>query len=607
MDNKKWIGKQNNNEIIKKLFIRLLPVQVLISLSGSVTGIVNGAFAGRCIDAATVGVVGLYYPMSSILDAAGAVLLGGTAVLCGRSMGNGDVKKTSSLFSLNIILTTAVGAVITAACFIMPGTIAGWLGAGNELKAALATYITGYAIGIIPRLLAQQVAAFLQMERQSKRGFTGVFGMIICNIVLDYILVYMLGMGVWGLALATSASNWLYLLLLIPYYFTSKAQLRFSLASIDGKDSWPLIKIGLPGAMLMLCLSIRGILLNRILLHYSGVDGVSAIGAFNMVTGIFVAVCLGSGAVIRMLSSVFYGESDRDSLKSLLSFGFGRMVPFTLTITALVLVLSGPISALFFPDKSTAVYGMTLQLIRIYAFCIPLVEMIHITSNYMQATGHNAFVHVFSVTDGLISTVGFAWLLAPSMGATGVWLANPLGMLLTLLLVPAYAIIRYHRLPKSFDEWLLLESGFGVPDEDRLDISIRSIEEVVDTAAKVQPFCEAHGVDKKTSYYAALCLEETAGNVVEHGFNKDKWSHSVNVRVVVDEEDVLLRIKDDCIPFDPKERAEMTSGEDPFRNIGIKLVLGIADKVIYQQMLGLNVLSILLDRKRGTKADKEAI
>ena len=37
----------------------------------------------------------------------------------------------------------------------------------------------------------------------------------------------------------------------------------------------------------------------------------------------------------------------------------------------------------------------------------------------------------------------------------------------------------------------------------------------------------------------------------------------------------------------------MTSvGDDPFKNIGIRLVYGLADEVEYQNMLGLNVLTI---------------
>ena len=92
-----------SNKIIEELFIKLMPVQILIFIMGSINYIVDGAIAGRCIESATVGVVGLYYAMTCVLDAVGNVLLGGTAVLCGRSMGEGDMERTNRIFSLNKI------------------------------------------------------------------------------------------------------------------------------------------------------------------------------------------------------------------------------------------------------------------------------------------------------------------------------------------------------------------------------------------------------------------------------------------------------------------------------------------------------------------------
>ncbi len=55
---------------------------------------------------------------------------------------------------------------------------------------------------------------------------------------------------------------------------------------------------------------------------------------------------------------------------------------------------------------------------------------------------------------------------------------------------------------------------------------------------------------------------------------------------------VILRIKDDCVPFDPGERQKMTAGEDITKNIGLRMVFGIARDIQYQNILGLNVLTI---------------
>ena len=587
---------RTHNIIISNLFFKLLPVQILIVAMGAVNSIVDGAFAGRCIDAGTVGVVGLYCSMIRILEAVGAVLLGGTAVLCGHSMGSGDLKKTRGIFSLNLTLTLIIGVAITLFSFAFSGTLADILGANAELKSDLQIYIRGYAVGIIPQLLAQQIAAFLQMERKSGRGYAGIAGMIVANILLDYILVAVLKWGIWGLALATALSNWVYFLILSPYYLTKQAQLKYSLNAVDTKSLWPMIKIGIPGASLVFCLAIRGIVLNRILLEYSGKDGLSALAAFNMISGIFIAFALGVGAVVRMLGSVFIGEEDRDSIKELIRIAVVKMLPISIGVMAIVMLLSVPVSSLFFPDKASEVFRLTRQLFFIYACCIPLIVLCQVFTNYLQAFGHNLYVNILSVFDGFFAAVIPAWILAPKLGAFGVWLSNPIGILLTLLLTLGYAFVFWKGLPGSLEEWLFMKPSFGVSDSDRLDINITHIEEVSTTAERVQEFCNAHGINDKTAYYSALCLEEMAGNVVEHGFEKDNKHHNVNARVICKDDSILLRLKDDCIPFNPKERAEVLTDEDPTKNMGIRIVYKLADEVTYQNMLGLNVLTIKMNK-----------
>ena len=579
--------------MLERLFFKLLPVQILIVAMGSVNLIVDGAVAGRCIDSSSVGVVGLYFSMINALTAVGAVLLGGAAVLCGRSMGSGDLEKTKSIFTMNLGAALTAGALLTAVSLILPGPIADILGASSELKPALITYIRGYAVGIIPMLLAQQIAAFLQMERQSARGYAGIAGLVISNVALDILLVAVLKMGVWGLALATSISNWIYLIILVPYYQTGRSQLKMGRKHIDFRVLGSMIAVGAPGAVLVFMLALRGITINRILLMYSGNDGLSAQSAFSMISGLLYAFALGTGATLRMLASVFFGEEDKDSLRRLLRMTLSKTVPMSLVVTAVVLLLSGPVTLIFFPDKTTEVYRLTRQLFIICSCCIPFIVLAQVIANYLQACGHNVYVNILSVFDGFFAMVIPSLILAPKMGALGVWLANPIGIALTLLLSLCYACVFNRRFPRG-DDFLMLRPGFGVPDEDRLDIPVRSMSDVTGTAVTVQDFCEKHGLDSKTSLYAALCLEEMAGNVVDHGFTKDEKDHMIEAHVTYKDGEVMLRIKDDCIPFDPMERADLLSGDDPLRNIGIRMVSKLAKEMTYQNLIGLNVLTIRL-------------
>lgn len=592
----------NQTDIIQKLFFKLLPVQILIIAMGSINSIVDGVIAGRFIDSTSVGVIGLYYSMVNILNAVGSVLLGGTAVLIGRYMGQADKDKTEGIFSLNIVTTSLIGLAIMVLSLLFSHPLARLLGATEELMEPLVTYIRWYAIGIVPLLLGQQVASFLQLELQRIRAYVGIVAMIISNLILNISLVVIFRLGIQGLALSTSICNWIYFFILGSYYLTKKAQLRVNYHKIPWHELGDVIKIGLPGATLVFALSIRGIVINRILLTYAGNDGLSAMSAFNMISGLLIAFCLGMGAVVRMLTSVFIGEENQVSIKQVMKVAYTRGLPISLGLTLLVVVCAGLISQIFFPDVSSVVYQMSKQLVIIYGLCIPLILICIINSNYLQAWGHHLFVNILSVVDGFFAMVIPALILAPILGAFGVWIANPIGIAITALMTPLYCMLYWKKMKLSLDELLFIPKDFGVAKEDRFDRVLRTIEDVVEASEEIRQFALRKGINKKIANYSALCLEEIASNVIEHGFTKDNKEHSLETNVVKNGKTIILRVKDDCIPFNPEERLKIVSPDDPLKNIGIRIVHELADEVIYQNLIGLNILTMKLNTEAGQKA-----
>ncbi len=588
---------KSKDKMLEKLYFHMLPVQILIFAMGSVNYIIDGAMAGRYIDASTVGVVGLYYSMVNIIGAVSSVLVGGSAVLCGRFMGRGDMEKTKGVFSLNLMLSLIIGGGLTFISFAFPGQLSVVLGSNEALKGSLVAYIRGYAFGILPMILSQQLALFLQFERQDKRGYAGIIGMSLSNITLDIVLVGILRMGVFGLALATSLSNIFYFLILVPYYFTKKAQLGFDVKKVLWRLTSELVKIGLPGALLVFCLALRGVTINRILLKYAGSDGLSAQASFSMVCGIIIAYCLGNGAVVRILVSVFVGEEDRDSIKEVLRTVGTKGMLLSVVVSAILFMISPTLARIFFPDVTSNVYHLAYQMFVIYAICVPLILLCQVNTNYLQAMGHNKFVNFLSVFDGYFAMVIPAAILAPRMGAFGVWIANVVGIVLTLLTVPVYCRIFLKHFPRSVDDFLFFTEDFGVSAENALMIRIDNMEAVTIASSEIQEFCEAHDIGRRPAYYSALCLEELAGNVIKHGFEQDKKKHFLTVRTIYAGDRIILRIKDDCLPFDPGEIAEMVKEENgmgSYDNIGIRMVYQVADEVNYQNLLGLNVLTITI-------------
>ena len=107
-------------------------------------------------------------------------------------------------------------------------------------------------------------------------------------------------------------------------------------------------------------------------------------------------------------------------------------------------------------------------------------------------------------------------------------------------------------------------------------------------------FCEKRGIDKRKTNLAGLCLEEMAGNVISHGFTKDQKKHSVDIRVVHSENEIILRIRDNCKAFNPTKYAETMEMDELGKNVGIHMVLKMASHISYQNLLGMNVLTMRL-------------
>ena len=585
------------SQVLTRLFFRLLPVQVLIVAMASANSIVDGVVAARGIGADAVGAIGLYYSMVRIFEAVGAVLLGGTAVICGRYLGRGDTEKIRGMFSLNLTVTFLAGVVLTLVNSVLAAPLSSALGAQTAaMQRDLAAYAAGYAVGIIPMLLATQLAAFLQMEHSYIRNYAGSVLLIISNVLLDILFVYVLHMGLFGLALATSISNWIYFLVLVPHFFSGRTVFVYSISGILWKKLGDMAGIGFPGAILVICLAARYMVINRLLIRYGEEGGLPAMSAFNMITGLFIALGLGTGTVVRMLTSVFIGEHDREAVPEIIRIVLTRVLPMCVGMGVLVFLFASPLAGIFFPDDGTAAFTQTRTLFRIYGFCIPLVLICTVTSNYFQALKRKVFVNLMSVFDGFLGMVIPALLLTPVCGATGVWIALFLGILITASLGFIYSIICNRGIPRTLSEWLLIDRIFGPDVHPGLSTTIRSLDDVTSVSEKVQRFCSDHGVPAKESMCTALCLEEMAGNIVKHGFHAGRGSHTADIRVVINENcRIHTSVRDDCIPFNPVEWAQITSGEDPAANIGIRMVLGIASEVTYQSVLGLNVLRIEME------------
>ena len=324
-----------------------------------------------------------------------------------------------------------------------------------------------------------------------------------------------------------------------------------------------------------------------------GAVGISAFCAAN--TLMMLAWCVPSGmvAVSRMVMSVGVGEEDRGSVCDVMRVMFKKFCLVNNLLAVLIIVFAEPLARIFYKDILSQVYIMTVWGFRLLPLCLALGSILQHFVCYAQMSGKNFFIQLLSFFDGVLFVAEFSAIFVPFLGVNGVYVANILNGVFVFVTIVLYSIVCRRRFPRNMEELMVMPDSFGAPPSERLDMVVRDMEGVLTISKTAQDFCLERCVDSRRSYLAALALEEMAGNVVAHGFTKDKKKHSVSIRLVHKDQDVILRIRDDCVSFDPTERARVSGdGGDPAKNVGIKMIYRMTKSVNWQSIFGMNVLTI---------------
>lgn len=582
-----------DSALVRKEFFRLLPLQILLTMIMSINGIIDGVVASNIIGASAVAAVGLFTPIVKIMDTVSVVIMSGSQILCGKYMGENASNRITGIYTINLTAITGISAVMTLGCMVFPGTIAGGLGANAALLDELRLYILGIAPGFVPAMLSSQLSAFMQLQHKEKRTYFGIICMAIINAGLDVFFVSKMGWGMFGLGLATTVGNWAFATILGIMLLRERQQSYWNLKMLKLSDLKEIISIGFPGAVTQFCQVIRGLMLNYLIVMNIGSDAAAAFGVVNVYSGILFAVTSGLSNAVRILVSIYQGEEDRTSLSMVMRIALSWGMLLELASFFVISLLSGILTGIFYRPTAGALYSMTRFGLIMFAASMIFSGIYLIISNYHQCFGRIGFVNLLAVMDGAVSVCVLSWLLVPHYGMNGVWYAQLLNGVITAAFILCYSVLKNHHIPKSIDELILLSPDYGVSAEDRMSASVRSMDEVEGISQTAFDFCIQHGMDSRRSMYASLCLEEMAGNIVAHGF-RDRRKHSIDIRIIYTEKYLLLRIRDDAVPFDPVAYEKLFSSEDISRNIGLRMVSRIAGKMEYQNMLGLNVLTIEL-------------
>lgn len=585
----------SNRELISKLMFRLLPAQVFLAVINSINSIISSLFAGNLLGVDAMSAVGLYLPFNMFLSAVSTMLVSGTTILSGKYIGKNAQDRIREVFSLDLFLSLILSAIFTG-LYILIGAfnLTGFLTTDPAVRTRFNQYLLGQAIGVLPIMLSGQFSSFLSLENQSARTTAATLACVASCLLANLLFVYKLRLGTFGLSLSTSIGMWVFLAVQAQHYLSGRSSLPVSLSlrCVHWLGIGEIMRIGVPGAIGFGYQAVRGLLLNQLISRYAGSAGLSAFAANDALLRFFWAIPFGMAAVSRMLFSVSVGEEDRKALSNIMRTILLRYIPLMTAVTAVIVLLAHPLTRLYYRDTAAPVYAMTVLGFRMLPLAMPISVFTLNYTCYGQTSGKLRLVHLLSLLTGLVNIIAFSALWLPGHGMGGVCAAHIANGLVLTAVILIYACRQKRGPVRTVNDLMAFPEGFGAPDNEWMDLRVLNMNDAVCVSRKLQQFCLDHGIDRRRSYLAGLAMEEIAAVIVQQGFSMDRKQHEADIRVTRKDNWLILRIKDDCSPFDPTRRADMLESEDGISNIGILMVQRIAVDMQYQSILGLNSLTI---------------
>jgi len=119
------------------------------------------------------------------------------------------------------------------------------------------------------------------------------------------------------------------------------------------------------------------------------------------------------------------------------------------------------------------------------------------------------------------------------------------------------------------------------------------VEELAGLASKIEGLAEKWGIPVPVSMNINLVLEEAISNIIFYAFN-DSARHDIKVTLSLAGDNLVLKIEDDGIPFDPtsakKPDISLPAEDRPIGGLGIFLISKIMDNVSYKREKDKNIL-----------------
>ena len=467
---------------------------LITNLSTLLLSSVDGIVAGNLVGSDALSSINIFYPVLVVVAAISMVASSGIATSLSTAMGKNDAAALDYIkgVSLRIMIVMAVAAGIVQIPVV-------WLvvksyGLSEEMFRMTMQYAAGMMI-CTPLGLISSVGTYeLQIAGRMKvlMGLSVIEG--VTNLIFDVLYTGVFSMGVAGAGFGTATANLIRCTLTVIYLYRFTDMFRSDTKKVSAADVKNILWVGAPDASFSLIFAFQSYLMMKILLAAFDTAGGVIMGACTLCLNITNVLITGITNSTRPLMGLYAGADDREGLRILMKLG------------AMLNIVSAGLATLVVelrPDWFFSINGVHdipeggILSVRLYSLFFIVRGFVYLLRMYLSNRKDSKYATMLTVV-GNATLPLFAFILWKASPAPCIFLAY----LATELLVFAMSYYRYRG-------WL--EKDRREIDENGEDIvlymSVKP-DEAVEASREIRTFAEEHGIDKRISYRAALCMEE---------------------------------------------------------------------------------------------------
>lgn len=573
----------SDDYIVRRVLGSHLLITVLVTLSVTLNIVINSLVVGNFLGSDALAVFGLSSPVLILFSAISGVFGNGGTFACSRHLSSGDDRAIRNNFSATMLVSFIAGVALTAFLVVSAPLLADLLGEGGDLAAMAEGYIACLGLSVVPMILSQNLLLYVRMDGGQKLALVSMIATVIVDAVVAVYSVTS-GIGIAGVGLAIGISSAAGGLICALHFRRKDRKIGFCRPAGIRAEMRSVVSAGLPTAINRGSQTLKNLVLNAFLLGTMGTVAVVSLSVQTSIYQFTIAICTGYGIMVATMCGMFYGERDKRSMESTLRVCIRSGLIVSIVVAIPGMLLSGPIASLFIEDGGDL--DSAAQAVRLFMISLPTSTVCMVLLYMYQTLGNLTMSNAISLMRGFLYVVLFSILLYPVIGVEAVWLSFVAADILSILTIMVIIRIKTGSFPRNYGDFIIAPRGFeGVTEICSISVG-NDMDDVLDLSRRIDDICIEKGVDAKRASKVALCIEEMAGNVVRFAFPDGK-RHFIDIRVLMQDGDLIFRMRDDGVAFNPL----LEDSEDHY---GIRVVRATAKNIAYSNSSGLNILTVVV-------------